>query len=63
MAVHVNKDKCITCVGCVGVCPQNALDYVGTAIVVDEKECNECGICVRFCPMAALALSRKEGKK
>jgi len=59
MSVEVNKNKCIACAGCVGVCPVNALDYVGTAIVVDEAKCTECGTCVKFCPVFALSLSKK----
>lgn len=58
MTVNINREKCLTCVGCVSVCPQNALDYIGKKIVADEN-CNECGICVKFCPVEALSIPGK----
>lgn len=59
MAVQINREKCLTCAGCVGVCPQNALDYIGKKIIADEN-CNECGICVKFCPVGALSLPKEK---
>ncbi|MFH1425028.1 MAG: 4Fe-4S binding protein [archaeon] len=59
MAVKLNKDKCASCAGCVGLCPQQALNYVGSGLVIDETKCNECGICVKFCPMTALSIGEK----
>jgi NAD-dependent dihydropyrimidine dehydrogenase PreA subunit len=61
MAVKVNREKCLTCVGCVGVCPQNSLDYIGKRILADEN-CNECGICVKFCPVGALSIPKEESQ-
>lgn len=59
MAVQINRERCVKCAGCVGVCPQNILDFVGGRIVVD-KTCTDCGICVKFCPVSALSLSEKK---
>jgi len=49
----INRDKCCYCGGCVGVCPQNALELQETILIVGD-ECNECGICVKFCPVGAI---------
>jgi Fe-S-cluster-containing hydrogenase component 2 len=59
MSVKLNKDKCASCAGCVAMCPQLALDYVGSGIQIDPKKCIECGICVKFCPLAALYIGDK----
>jgi len=53
--MKVNYDKCCYCGGCVGVCPQNALELMETILSVNEN-CNECGICVKFCPVGALEI-------
>ena len=53
--MKVNYDKCCYCGGCVGVCPQNALELMETILNVNDN-CNECGICVKFCPVGALEI-------
>lgn len=58
--MKINLDKCLYCGGCVGVCPQTALELQETVLNVNPKKCTECGICVRFCPVGALSL---EGRK
>ncbi|ODS39017.1 ferredoxin [Candidatus Altiarchaeales archaeon WOR_SM1_SCG] len=55
MPLKINHDKCCYCGGCVGVCPQDALELKETLLVVDEK-CNECGICAKFCPVGAIEI-------
>ncbi len=57
--MKINRDKCCYCGGCVGVCPQNALELRETILVVDDNKCNKCGICVKFCPVGALALENE----
>ena len=56
MAIKINHDKCCYCGGCVGLCPQNALELQETILAVDEKKCNECKICMKFCPVGAIEL-------
>lgn len=63
MTVLVDDNKCISCGGCVAVCPTLALDMRGgVEIIVDNDKCIDCNLCVRFCPVAALELD-EEGKK
>ncbi len=57
LAYH--KDTCITCAGCVGLCPEIALDMHGLQLNIARDKCNLCKICVRFCPVGALALELK----
>ncbi len=51
--IKINRDRCMYCGGCVGVCPANALTLNETMLTVSEA-CNDCGICVKFCPVGAL---------
>ncbi len=53
MVVKINRDKCMYCGGCVGLCPVNALTLQEVRLVVSNK-CTECGICIQFCPVGAL---------
>jgi ferredoxin len=58
MVVTADKDKCLRCGGCVGVCPVAALCLSEHGIACSEK-CNNCTICVQFCPVGALSLTKK----
>jgi L-aspartate semialdehyde sulfurtransferase ferredoxin len=51
--VTIDKKKCIQCGGCVGVCPQNALELMEWGIERNDK-CNGCLICKKFCPFEAI---------
>ena len=55
MTIKIIYDKCCYCGGCVGVCPQDAMELQETILRVDEN-CNECGICVKFCPVGAIEM-------
>ncbi|MGC9311018.1 MAG: DUF362 domain-containing protein [Candidatus Aenigmatarchaeota archaeon] len=52
--VKWDREKCLRCGGCVGICPKDALELTEQGIVVDPKKCIECGICEKFCPVGAL---------
>ncbi|MEA5026360.1 Ferredoxin [bioreactor metagenome] len=56
MPAKVNKEVCIGCGACVGVCPVEAikLDDDGKA-GVDELSCIDCGACVATCPVGAIS--------
>ncbi len=48
-------DRCMSCGGCVGVCPSLALTLEkGSELKIDEDKCTDCGICTRFCPAGAI---------
>ncbi len=54
----LDRDKCISCAGCVGTCPDLALDMFGLDLQVFQDKCTYCTICVRFCPVGALAIEK-----
>jgi Fe-S-cluster-containing hydrogenase component 2 len=56
MSVKLKKEKCISCFGCVGVCPVLALEIHGKFPECDKGKCTNCKACVMFCPVGALSL-------
>lgn len=55
MAAKVDKEKCVACEACVGVCPVGTIKIVDGAAKVGD-ECIECGACVGECPSEAISL-------
>ena len=51
----VDKDTCIACEACVGVCPVTAISMVAGKAFVDPDSCVECGACVATCPVSAIS--------
>lgn len=60
MAAKIDHEKCLTCVGCVGVCPMNAMDWIGQKIVVDSESCTSCRTCEKFCPVGAISMEASD---
>jgi len=55
--VEINRDKCIDCGACTGVCPTDALKLdEDKRLIVEEEKCVLCGNCLKACPMAAVIL-------
>ncbi len=52
----INKDKCVECGICRGLCRWNAISEDFT---VDSIECEGCGVCYYFCPEEAIAFPQK----
>jgi L-aspartate semialdehyde sulfurtransferase ferredoxin len=58
----IDEKKCLTCGGCVGICPVMALDLSSNyGLKCDKKKCTECGTCENFCPAGAISV--KKGAK
>lgn len=57
----LDRVKCISCAGCVGTCPDLALDMFGVDLQVFQDKCTYCTICVRFCPVGALSIIKSDG--
>ncbi|MCK5698819.1 MAG: 4Fe-4S binding protein [Candidatus Aenigmarchaeota archaeon] len=57
MVLKIDKNKCLSCAGCVSICPKDALTLKNMVLEVDENKCIECAICTRFCPVRALRLT------
>ncbi|MBQ6490406.1 MAG: 4Fe-4S binding protein [Solobacterium sp.] len=57
MPVTIDKDLCIGCGACTGVCPVEALslDDEGKS-QCDADLCISCGTCVGTCPVEAISL-------
>jgi NAD-dependent dihydropyrimidine dehydrogenase PreA subunit len=54
----LNRETCISCAGCVGTCPELALDMFGLDLQVFQDKCTYCTLCVRFCPVGALSIAK-----
>ncbi len=56
MPVRIEKEVCIGCGACVGVCPVAALSMDGDGkAIVDDALCIDCGACVGTCPVSAIS--------
>ena len=51
----VDKKKCLSCGGCISVCPQDAISWIGNKAFVDNEKCISCAICIRTCPVGAIS--------
>jgi ferredoxin len=60
VVVEVDRDKCIYCGACVGVCPKMAIVLEENIIKIDATKCVECMICAKACPMNAIKKKEKE---
>ncbi len=56
--MKVDKDVCVRCGGCVGVCPFDAIEATDGFVRANEG-CTDCGICERVCPLGAIRVERK----
>ena len=54
--IDIDRGVCVSCAGCVSICPTRALDMHALELRCDDHECIGCDLCVRFCPVTALAL-------
>ena len=51
----VDRDTCVGCESCVGVCPVEAISMSDGKASVDADKCVECGSCVSTCPVSAIS--------
>ncbi|HOA77304.1 MAG TPA: 4Fe-4S binding protein [Thermosynergistes sp.] len=51
----VDRDTCIGCEACVGVCPVESISMAEGKAQVDPDTCIECGACVSTCPVSAIS--------
>ena len=50
----IDRDTCIGCGGCVGMCPANAIALDDDKAVIDQDKCVKCGQCKDACPVSAI---------
>ena len=53
-----NKDVCIQCGACTGICPTGALSIVDSDMTVafDGEKCILCHMCLKACPFGAVQI-------
>lgn len=54
----VDKDKCIGCTACVGVCPVSAIKMIDGIAYIDKNICIKCGVCESVCPVDAIKIEK-----
>jgi formate hydrogenlyase subunit 6/NADH:ubiquinone oxidoreductase subunit I len=59
--VEVSHGRCISCAGCVGVCPVDTITLKELHLVVEQGPCISCGLCIQFCPVGALTQGAEYG--
>ena len=50
----VDNQKCLSCGGCISICPQDAITMCSSKAYVSKKICTDCGICIQTCPIGAI---------
>jgi ferredoxin len=56
----LDESLCLSCGGCVGICPELSLDLDSDLVLhIDQETCNPCQRCVKVCPVSALSLKEK----
>jgi len=59
-SLNLNDQTCISCAGCVGLCPHFALDMFQTSLQIFQEKCTYCTLCVRVCPVGALSIEKEK---
>ena len=54
MELTIDKDKCVRCGACVGVCPVGALKLSESGVEWKKELCKFCKLCKKACPMGAI---------
>ncbi len=52
----VDKEKCIGCGACEGVCPVGAIKMVDGKSEIDKSICIKCHTCEGICPVGAIKI-------
>ena len=52
--VAVDHGRCISCAGCVGVCPVDTITLKELHLTIEQGPCISCGLCIQMCPVGAL---------
>ncbi len=62
VTLELDRDACIGCGICPGVCPHLILEMRGTkAAIRNRDECMECGACALNCPAKAIRVDAGVG--
>lgn len=55
MAFVIEKETCIACGACEGVCPVEAISEADGKYEIDAATCIDCGACEGVCPVEAIS--------
>ncbi len=57
--IDIDTSGCTLCMGCVTVCPTDALKSIGTTpgMTFREQDCVQCGLCEQSCPESVISLT------
>jgi ferredoxin len=56
LKARVSERICLSCGGCVSVCPKDAIQLQNLIAVVDPKKCISCKICMNTCSIGAISM-------
>jgi L-aspartate semialdehyde sulfurtransferase ferredoxin len=59
--VEVHHGRCISCAGCVGVCPVDTITLRELHLTIAQGPCISCGLCIQMCPVGALTPGAEYG--
>jgi len=51
--IKINTEVCVSCGGCIDLCPETAIRMMDDKVFIDPEKCIECKICVKVCPLNA----------
>src|SRR5437773_8469321 len=54
LELRVDESRCLSCGGCVSVCPRMDIPVSNFNSIAEGVLCRGCGLCVRLCPVEAL---------
>lgn len=55
LALHVDETRCLSCAGCISVCPRMTVPISLMNSLAEGILCRGCGLCVQVCPVEALS--------
>ena len=53
--MKVDKNLCVGCGACCGVCPAGAITLKDGKSEIDQIKCANCHQCMQICPMGAIS--------
>lgn len=55
----INRERCLTCGGCIAICPSDAIKMSRDTVIINVNECIGCGLCIKYCALGAISQEEK----